>query len=284
MVRSGPRLLGELETETRALIVHAGVLEGAIAVCVVLGTYALLGLPPDGPLLVLAFCGTASVYGLDRAAGFSIEDQVNRPGRTRWWRRRRGVAILFGLAGLAMVPALEPATQGAGVLLAMLSALYVLPLLPGRRRLKAYGLLKPFVIGAGWGVGAVMLPVIEAGAVPGTSALLLLGSRALTVTANALLTDWPDRTGDASAGVTTFAVRWSWRYVQRGAVVVLLGALLCEGFLLFVAPPALVFVDAAGVGGLLLFAAVLNPARARFTLTLDLVVAWPLMTALVAWW
>ena len=69
-----------------AFLAYDGGPVGLIAVCLMLGNYALLGIRPSVPLLVLGFCGTLVIYQLDRVLAFSPEDRVNRPGRHRWMR------------------------------------------------------------------------------------------------------------------------------------------------------------------------------------------------------
>lgn len=268
-----------------AFVVHSGVLEGGIAVSLVLASEALLGLPFDGPFLLAAFCGTAAVYGLDRVVGAAEEDAVNRPARAAWWHGRRRMPAAFALAALACLPWLETATLGAGAVLAALALGYVLPLLPGGRRLKDVAVAKPLAIGAGWGAGAVLLPAVESGGALTAAAGVLLLVRTLTVFANALLTDWPDRRGDADAGLATFALRWPWDRLRWTATAVLALALVGEGMLAALpGVPVLVAVDAVAVALPLVIAWAVSPERRAYALLLDLAVAAPLVTALVAAW
>lgn len=266
-----------------AAALHAGVVEGAVAVSLILATQALLALPFDVPLVVAAFLGTAAVYGLDRAAG-GVEDALNRPVRAAWWRRRQWLATAFGLGAAGCVPLLEWTTWAGGLLLGSLSLAYIMPLLPGGRRLKDVGTVKPFAIGVGWGLGAVGLPLLEAGAAPTAAAALLFGIRTLAVVANALLTDWPDRVGDARAGMATFALRWPWRRLRAVALAHVGAALVGEAVLVRYAAPPLVVVDAAAVGLLFVLAAALPPEGRGYSLWLDAAVAAPVLTACAALW
>ncbi len=162
--------------------------------------------------------------------------------------------------------------------------MHVLPLLPGGRRLKSAGLFKPLSVVATWALGAVVLPVVEAGAPLTLAVGGLVGYRFLLILPNVLLADWADREGDAAAGVGSWALRWSRRSVQGTSTVLLgvalMGAVLAVGW----GAPLLLLLDA--VGGVLMGAAVwlLRPeADALHLLWLDLIVAWPVMDGLVLW-
>lgn len=261
---------------------------GGIAVALMLGTYGLLGLSPDGPLLVLAACGTTLVYLGDRAVHLSPEDVYNCPGRLAWIRSHRGylrgVAFGAGALGLAMIPFLRPTTLILGSLLGVIGGAYVVPALAGGRRLKTFGLLKPFLVAAPWAVGAVVLPVVEAGAsfTLGVGALVVY--RLCWILPNVLLSEWGDRAGDAAVGLQTAHPQWL-AATLRGrasawAVAGLVGALGAVGW----GGPMLLLVDAVGL--LLLLGGVwtLRPDRTpRHAFVADLLVAWPIVTAVLAW-
>jgi 4-hydroxybenzoate polyprenyltransferase len=266
------------------LLTHDPLPVGGIAVALMLGTTALLGLPVDGPLLGLACCGTALVYLADRALGLSPEDRVNRPGRRRWRRRFRGwirvEAALLALAAAVLVPLLQWKTLTVAAALGGVGALHVLPVLPGGSRLKAVGFLKPYAVAGVWAVGAVLLPVVEAGRSVTAPVLWLTAYRFALILPNLLLADWADRAGDAAAGLRTWAQGWSRRSVQGAGTGLLAVALLgAGGAVAMGAAPPLLLVDA--VGGLLLGGALwrLRPgASAGHALLLDLLVGWPVVT------
>ena len=265
---------------------YSSVPVGGIAVALMLGTYALLGLPPSGPLLVLASCGAFLVYGLDRSLLAGPEDAFNQPERVAWVRRHatwvRTSALLAAALALSVLPFLRPTTLVAGALLGLPGVLYAVPLLPGGRRPKSIWLLKPVLIAAAWSVGATVLPALEAG-VPLTSSVgALVGYRFLFILPNALLADWPDRAGDRQAGLRTVATELSPKALRRLAaaplVLALAGGLVV---LWFVEAPRLLYVDLAGPA-LLLGCVLRLPADSRwfYGFTLDAVVAWPALTAL----
>ena len=254
-----------------------------------LGTYALLGLPPSVPLMTLGFCGVVLVYQLDRGLDMSPEDHHNRPERTAWMQSHRVyvAATIIGamLIGSAVVPLLRPITVIVGGGLGLLGLLHVWPVLQGGRRLKAWGWAKPFAIGGAWAFGAVLLPVLEAGHPVTWGVLMLIGYRLALVVVNTLLSDWGDRTGDARVGLRTLATMGPSAAVFRVAYTVL-GTLVVGGIGAVAADyaPYVLLVDLVGV---LLMGAVVwrvqHDAAWAHHIAVDAVVAWPVITFLVAW-
>ncbi len=196
------------------------------------------------------------------------------------------ISTVLALGGaLAALPWLQPETLGAGAVLALGSGLYMAPVGPRRRRLKSVWYLKPVVIGGAWAVGGVLLPVLEAGVPVAFGVVALIGYRLLFVLPNALLADWPDRAGDAQAGLSTVATRLTVVQIRRLSSAALLpafgGGLVAMAA--FEAPPLLA-VDLVGL--LVMLFVVGRPwpqSRLFFGLVLDLVVAWPVLTAASAW-
>jgi len=187
---------------------YSGLPVGGVAVALMLGTSALLGVPVSAPLLVLAFCGTFLTYLAERTLAAAPEDRHNCPERRVWLRRHRvpvAVAAAAALAGASWaLPRLRLITLGAAACVGVLSALYAWALLPGGRRLKAWPWAKPLAISGGWAAGGALLPVLEAGATLHTGAWALAAYRFLLILPNALWADWPDRTGDRRApGILT---------------------------------------------------------------------------------
>jgi 4-hydroxybenzoate polyprenyltransferase len=268
---------------------HSGAPIGGVAAAFVAGTSVLAGVPIDGGLLALAFCGTALVYLVDRAATWSPEDAVNRPSQSRWRTEARGwigaEAAALVVAGTVALTAVRPATVVAGAALGGVGVLHVAPMLPGRQRLKAWSLFKPLTIGVVWAAGGVVLPMIEAGAsAVSFDAAHLAAYRVLFVAPNVLLADWIDREGDAAAGLTTVGTTLSLRTLQVASTVALslaVGVALWAG--LGSTGPWFWIVDAIGpallLGAAWRLRADAPPSR---TLLLDLIVAWPGVTAFVA--
>lgn len=272
-----------------AFLFYGNLPVGGIAVCFMLGTYALLRLQPDVPLLLLAFFGTFLVYQFERALHPSPEDAFNHPARLAWSARHRRyvwISSVVALAGaLATLPFLRPATLGVGAALGVLSGFYMLPVGAGRRRLKSIWYLKPLTIAGAWAVGGVVLPVIEAGTPVTLAVVAFLGYRLLFVLPNALLADWPDRYGDAQVGLSTFATRYDLTRIQQWIGGVLFVG-FCGGVGVLVEGSAswLLGVDLLGLG--LMAILTLRPlphSRWFFGFVLDAIVAWPIVTAACAW-
>jgi 4-hydroxybenzoate polyprenyltransferase len=268
---------------------HDGLPVGGIAVALMLGTYALLALPPSGPLLVLACCGTVLIYQLDRLLGFSPEDDVNRPGRRRWMRTYRPYVLttIAGalIAGGAMLMLVQPITALVGAGLGAVGLLHVWPVGPSGRRLKAWGWIKPVAISGAWAAGAVVLPVLEADRSLTSGVWALAAYRFGIVGVNTLLADWSDRVGDARVGLQTIATGTSAGFVFCVAYA-LLAFVLGSGLGAVVAgeAPPLLLVDLIGV---LLLGGVVRRVQCDTAwahhIAVDAVVAWPAVTFLVAW-
>lgn len=283
------RLPSRSRSTLQAFIAHDGVPIGLIAVALMLGTYALLDLPPNVPLLIAGFCGAALVYQLDRVLDVSPEDRVNRPARRRWMQRyRRYVWITIigggGVGGLAATQ-LAPTTLAVGIGLGGVGLMYVWPALWGRR-LKTWGTLKPVVISGVWATGAVLVPVVEAGHPMTAGVLALAGYRFALVLVNTLVADLGDRVGDARAGLHTLATVWPAPALLRGAYgllgLVLIGGVGAVGV---GHAPLLLLVDLVVVflmGGVVRRVQA-NPAWAPH-FAVDAVVGWPVVTFLVGWW
>ena len=277
---------GRWTTRLGRFIAYDGAVPGGIAVALMLGTYALLDVPVHLPLLVAAFCGTLVIYQLDRVLDASPEDRVNRPGRTVWMRQHRSyvwATVIGGAFGSgAMMPLLRWETIALAGGLGLIGGLHVLPLLPGARRLKTFGRIKPAMIAAVWAIGAVALPLVEAGMSLTLGAGALLVYRFGFVGANLLLADAADREGDRRAGLSSIATRWHPAQIERlvrGMLVVIIagGGLAIGAF----GAPFLLAVDL--IGPLLMGAVLMRAHQPKWkrAAALDLVVAWPVVPFLL---
>jgi hypothetical protein len=183
-----------------------------------------------------------------------------------------------------MVPMLRPNTLVGGVVLGGIGLLHVGPVVRGRR-LKAWGTLKPIAISGAWAAGVVLLPVLEAGqpVTAGEGALVVY--RFAVVLVNTLLADLGDRTGDAHAGLHTWATDWPAAFLLRAAYVILgvtvLGGVGAVGW---GGAPRLLLVDLVGVlllGGLV--RRVQHDPSWAHHIAVDAVIAWPLIPFLIKW-
>lgn len=263
---------------------YSGLPVGGVAVALMLGTSALLGVPVSAPLLVLAFCGTFLTYLAERTLAAAPEDRHNCPERRVWLRRHRApvaVAAAAALAGASWaLPRLRLITLGAAACVGVLSALYAWALLPGGRRLKAWPWAKPLAISGGWAAGGALLPVLEAGATLHTGAWALAAYRFLLILPNALWADWPDRTGDRRAGLCTVATEHGSVQLRRLSLAALaLAGAGALALLLTGRAPGILTVDLTGAA---LMAVAVRRAPSTppwfYAAVLDALVAWPLMT------
>lgn len=266
-------------------LAHANLHVGVVAVALMSATSLMLGMPPEPALLGLGFVATVLVYQVEHWAPWAPEDAINHPARRAWWAARPGWRLGW-LVGLGAVAAGLLATLRGPVLLLSIALggavlLYVVPLLPGRRRLKASRWAKPLVVSLAWALGAVLVPVVHAGVEVTGGVLALIAYRAALVWPNVLLADWPDRAGDTRAGLRTLASTLPPPRLRRCAAAPLVAA-LGGGAIAVTAglAPLLLAVDLIGYGLMLLV--VLGPwpqAGWFYPLGLDLLVAWPLIPA-----
>jgi 4-hydroxybenzoate polyprenyltransferase len=183
----------------------------------------------------------------------------------------------LGIGTAVLFPLLQWGSIITAILLGAVGLLHVVPVLPGRRRLKALGSLKPIVVAATWAVGAVVLPVVESDAPITFGVGGLVVYRFLFILPNVLLADWADRTGDATMGVGTWALRWSRRSVQGGSTLILGVAFLGAVGAVGQGAPSLLLLDALGIGVMGTAVWKLRPgAKPLHLLWLDLIVAWPI--------
>ena len=259
---------------------------GGIAVSVIIGTHALLGFPVSVPLLVAAFCGATLVYGADRVLATAPEDEWNRPDRVAWIESHRrwlvGEGVIVAAVGGAALLFLRPVTVLGAALLGAIALAHQWG--AGTDGPWTAGIAKPLMIALVWAVGSTALPMLEAGGLRLEPLVWLVGYRTLFILPNVLLSDWGDRRGDRAAGlqpwgdgVPVSVVRWGASGVLLAALVLLAGG---RGFGL---PWALLAVEAGGP--VLMLAALwrLRPERSAHRLALDVIVAWPVVTAAVAW-
>ena len=270
-----------------AALVHDPLPIGGIAVALMLGTGALCGVPVSTPLLVAAVCGTALVYGADRVLIAAPEDAWNRPGRARWVQaHRRWLHVeMAGLliVGLWALAGLRGRTIAWGIGLAGLGGIHLVSGGTGRP-ITTLGIGKPILVAVAWALGGTILPVVEAGGVLDATVWGLAGYRVLFILPNVLLSDWGDRTGDRAAGLASWTTWGTGRGLRWASTVMLVGAMAgAGGVSWWGAQPLLWGVDA--VGPLLMLGAVwmVDPQRTAHRFLLDAIVAWPAVTALVAW-
>lgn len=179
----------------------------ALSLCLATERLVLGSLPPGvSPLHLLAVGGCLLVYNVhylakrNGAADRSIWTAAHR----RWNAAFAAIGLL--LCGVATVRMPLHVVEGYAVL-ALLSFAYSLPLLPFRkRRLKEFGVLKPFLLAGVWTVVTAGLPILywhrPLAAFPIEIALRFLFLFALCVAF-----DVRDLDADAEAGIFTLPHR-----------------------------------------------------------------------------
>lgn len=272
----------------REYFLHDSLPVGVVAVALMGGTGALLHVSLSVPLCIAGGSGTALVYLLDRTLGTVPEDEWNHPERIAWgrrhWRWVLGEGIFLGMLGVGTLPFLRLETLIGISLLLIPAGLHVFPAGDRRSSLRAMGGLKPIVVAGVWAIGGTMIPLVEADVSIGERAFAVTGYRWLFILPNVLLSDWGDRAGDAAAGLdpwTAWATDWG---VRGSASGLLVGAVLVAAWIGWGnGRPFLLAVDA--LGPLLMLGAVwtVDPHEPADRFLLDAVVAWPGVTALVAW-
>lgn len=226
------------------------------------------------------------MYWADRVLGFSPEDRYAHPDRVAWvdahrtwlWIEAVGLVVIGGVS-LAW---LRPETVFGAIICGCIALVHVVPILPGKRRIKALAWGKRSSIAAAWALGAVLLPWVEAGRLDASAGLLtgLVACRFAAVWANLMMADWADRPGDESAGLPTYSAP-SGRMVRLRATV----ASVVSGMLIVVLggagliPPALAAVEAVGAVALAVAVWTVEPSRDRHhLLLLDALIGWPVLT------
>ena len=279
--------MGRLWANARRWMRHDPLIVGVIATVVTAGNTALLGLSLSLELLMAAFAGAALVYWADRVLGFSPEDEHAHPDRVVWVETYRRWLYVEGVSLAVMLVASLPRLTGRTIVVAAmcggLAVVHVLPVLPGRRRMKAMGRGQAVTIALTWAVGSVLLPWVEAGAGMGSGSRVsgvtvggVFLAQTLIVYANVVVAGWTDRRGDMEAGVPVDGDRSGAEVRRRavGATVIGGGFVLALGVAILPMTSAVSY--AGGAFGLAVLLARLRPNNhLHHMLWLDLAVALP---------
>jgi len=242
-------------------------------------TYCLLGVSPDfSALLLLAVC-TFLVYTLDGELPFSPEDRTS-------YSVLRLAPVVVG-AVVAVLGAVLTFRREALFVIAVLAAtsmLYMLPILPGRRRLKELPMAKTGIVSIGWGFSTVLIPALQSEDVSVAAVLWLLAYRIAFLAPNILASDWPDRSSDLEAGIRTPANSLGtpqFMILCRGAAASAAGIALVSvigGYF-----PVWIMADAFGV---VISGAIIGSRMrqypTRYRLIIDGIALWPLAPALIS--
>ena len=270
-------------------VIHGNLHIVLVALGLMMGTYLLADIPLNIHLLVAGSCGAFLVYQIDRLFVGGEEDELNHPLRTRWIDQHRslmlGTCLLFLILGLSAATNLSSKTLIAGIGLAVIGVVYLLPILPDEGRLKSIWFVKPMMIAGAWSIGSVVFPALDVNLQFDGEIWGLLIYRWLFILPNVFLSDWADQKGDALAGLTSLATLLGEGGVRLVAGMCAAASVVAGLVLGFVADwPLLYYVDLGGP--LLMIIVCCRPfslSNRLFVFWLDMLVAWPLLIAFLAW-
>ncbi|MDP4819625.1 MAG: UbiA family prenyltransferase [Saprospiraceae bacterium] len=158
-------------------------------------SYRIFGLPLNPFLLAFLFAGTLSVYGLHAIA--------RKRGRVLLSEKIPIAAGIFALGLALLLPVrLIPAMALTG----LLALAYSHSVLPGKKRLRDFPLIKIFLIAGVWTYLSVFFPAWEADVPLVTSWWSFAAERALFIFALTLPFDIRDMQSDREEGVLTFPI------------------------------------------------------------------------------
>lgn len=196
------------------------------ALCMAMQTEYLLKGHCDftSPVALFIFFGTLFIYSIHRLYGLHVAglSKDSPYGKIPFLLKIN--AITGGVVCAVCWFGLNEAARWQTLLPCVLALAYVLPVLPGRRRLREVAMLKIFLLSICWSWLTVFLPALAGGM--GWSALVpvMVLERAAFIFAIAIGFDLRDRHRDLEAGLGTIPVKLGSR-----------GAILCAAFSLLVA-------------------------------------------------
>lgn len=207
--------------------------------------FSLAGLSIDYWLLGFVFSGSLGLYALDRSAVFSPEDRQYDTPRARWTRRYGRWLLLvpclcFGYC-IVQLRTLQASGIGFIIVLGLFSSLYVLPLIPWRKRwvrIKELVPNKAAYIAMNWALLTAYLPAVNAigpREILNPKLGILCALQMWLVYLCALIFDCRDVDGDAARKIPTLPVRLgvsgALQRVRVGAVSLAIVALAAAFFL-----------------------------------------------------
>ncbi len=279
-------------SSTKEIIVYGNLYIIIVTVGLQAGTSAILDIPVSWHLISVSAACAFIIYQLERAWFYGPEDLVNQPGRVRWCQRHAPyVTTSLAVAAIVSLNAmfrLKGHTLVWGVGLGLFGLVYISPFGSASSRIKRHVWLKPIAISICWATGGVLLPVAEYGAAASEEVVMLFIYRSMLILANVMLVDLPDREGDSIAHLKTLSMLLPKPRIQGWVITLSLATILIGAFqgVLFSWPPVL-YVDLIGAILMILIAA--TPASSNekenqyvYRVLPDLVIAWPLITAIVS--
>lgn len=269
----------------RQLVLYGNLQIPVVAIGLMTGSAALLGQSLSWPLLAASGAGAFLIYLIDRAWLVHQEDPINQPERVAWYTDHPlYAASAFGIASIVLglaVFQLSRFVVFSGGLLGLAGIAYLKSYGNTRSRLKSHWLFKPLSIAGAWTLGAIILPAFAFGWSFDVQLLVLAIYRFTFILPNVILADWPDRVGDAAASLNSLAVIKGDVAVRRWATgLASLALTIGIGQLLYFSWPMPYWVDLGGPL-LMIYAAQrsFDESHWFYGLVVDLIVAWPLITA-----
>ncbi len=217
------------------------------------------------PVALFLFFGTLFIYSAHRLYGlYALSLPKDSPyGKFAFLLKiNAGVAAIAGALCWFQLP--ETARWQALAPCALALA-YILPVMPGRRRLREIAMLKIFLLTACWAWLTVIVPAVAGGMGWSTVVPVMLLERAAFIFAIALGFDLRDRQRDQEAGLATLPVKLG----VRGAVLCAAGSLLLTGGIAWLFTSANIYPAAAfysiGLSGLCVLVLISRSGRSSLS-------------------
>jgi len=173
-------------------LVFSGAWVSLAATALAAAASAVFGRPAEPALLVLVFCGTFSVYGIDRLRDLE-RDRTTAPLRSAFVSaHRRGLAA--AVAAAIAVAGVLAVGEGRRILV-IAAGVGGIGLL--HRRLKRVAFAKAGYVAAAWVLVTVALPAVRSGATPDLAAWVA-GALGAALLANAIASNVRDREAAAA--------------------------------------------------------------------------------------
>jgi 4-hydroxybenzoate polyprenyltransferase len=196
-VQSRDQAVSDLHARPSCTFLDAFAFSSALVSCAAAALAAAasraLGLTPEPSVVALAFCGTLTVYCVDRVRDLA-RDALTSPLRSAFVAAHR--RALLAAAALGVCGAIAAGAISGARVVALAGAVAAFGL--AHRRLKRFALAKPLYLTGSWAAAAVGLPAAGASTAFDLTRLgFALGIVASTVQANVVLSNLRDAEGIA---------------------------------------------------------------------------------------
>lgn len=217
------------------------------------------------PVALFLFFGTLFIYSAHRLYGLyalSLPKDAPYGKFALLLKINTGVAAVAGTVCWFQLP---EAARWQALAPCALALAYILPVLPGRRRLREIAMLKIFLLAICWSWLTVIVPAVAGGMGWSAVATIMLMERAAFIFAIAIGFDLRDRQRDQEAGLATLPVKLG----VRGAVLCAAGSLLLAGGIAWLFTSANIYPAAAfysiGLSGLCVLVLISRSGRSSIS-------------------